>query len=486
MTLSGESQANRPSLKWRLLRLITGIVLLGLLFASASIVKNGREAIRAEGDSFAKFSVQMLRRALSVGAGDPFGRQQLDELIAGLNSMRHVWIVRVAAHIDPSTIDTLPTAPEAPGWFARLMMTGQEEFYRVVIDAGPQLGSLVVMTDPADEIDEVWADVYPLLWLAAGLVAVMWLLLYAAVRYSLAPLADLTAGLQRLERGDFSGRVREDVVLELHHIHRRFNWMSGVLRETMRDNRELAGRMVVLREEELLGLARELHDELSPYVFSIKMNIAAASNLAAAPGHAEVAARLQAIATTVAELEQGVRRLLRRLRPATLDELGLEAALHDLTTSWRDRLGDIEWTLETAGAIEDLDDTLKVTTYRVVQECMTNVVKHAAARKARIAVSVQTHRDAADTSAQLRICVEDDGTGMPVDGRPGFGLRGMGERVRALGGSLALQRAEQGGLRVKIEMPVNRTSPPSAQHLDRNAAARRVTTIGESRHAPPY
>lgn len=449
--LSSRFRSKRPSLKWRLLHLFTGMVLLALLLAAVFVVQNGRVAIRREGDSFAKFSVWMLKRALASGGGGRHERQRLDNLIAHLNSMRHVKITRIGEHQDVEDflpVGNIPATQDAPRWFARLMIAGQEEFYHVVLDARPQPGQILVMTDPSDETDEVWADMLPLAWVAAGLVVLAWILLYAAVKYSLAPLADLAAGLERLQRGDFSGRVREDVVRELYHIHQRFNWMSAVLRKTMRDNRELAERMVVLGEEERLSVARELHDGLSPCVFSIKMNIAAAR------GDSHEETRLRQIAATVAEIEQVIRRMLRRLRPAAIDEFGLKASLHDMVTFWQSRFPSMEWTLECEGAIDDLAGTQQVTVYRIVQECATNVVKHAQATEVHVSVTCSSVVEGLATTQRLEIVVQDNGKGMPSSGHDGFGLRGMQERVRALGGSLERSAVDGGGLRVRVDLPI--------------------------------
>ena len=80
--------------------------------------------------------------------------------------------------------------------------------------------------------------------------------------------------------------------------------------------------------------------------------------------------------------------MLRRLRPQGLDELGLDQALYDLVETWRSRQRQTEWAIETSGLTDQLDDTLRVTIYRIVQECLTNVARHAKARRASVRVAV--------------------------------------------------------------------------------------------------
>lgn len=451
-----QNRSRRHSLKWRLLHLTTAVMFFGLLIAAGKIIDNGRQAIRAEGAGFAKFAVEMLEYATARHANGSFDDADIDNLVTLLSDMRHVRLVEMPLNEWINVTPPLTSATvEAPRWFAWLLTTGQEELYQQSVTSVSGDRKFVVTADFADEIDEVWADVSPLIWLAIGLIIVMWILLYLAVRRALAPLNDLSAGFERLERGDFSEQVREDVVFELQPIHHRFNWMSNVLRQTMKDNSELAARMVILREEERMSLARDLHDELSPHIFNIKMNLATTTMLMETQNYVQSAGNLHAITEILADLEQGVRRMLNRLRPATLDELGLEASLHDLVESWQSHSADTNWTINTNGEIDSLDTTLKVTTYRIVRECLTNVAKHAGATEVNIEVIRLSASPAVSQQEQLRIIVQDNGKGMANEDRPGFGLRGMKERVRSLGGTLELRVPEAGGLCLDITMPIS-------------------------------
>ncbi|MGH8488521.1 MAG: sensor histidine kinase [Gammaproteobacteria bacterium] len=135
-------------------------------------------------------------------------------------------------------------------------------------------------------------------------------------------------------------------------------------------------------------------------------------------------------------------------------------------------------TIETSGLRDDLDDTLRVTIYRIVQECLTNVARHAGARNVSVRVAVvPTDGGTADapkpgvaTSHVVEIRVDDDGKGMGSELPFGLGLTGIEERVQALGGAMALSQRQLGGLSVRVCVPIH------ANHSDLAADASRIAS----------
>ena len=213
-------------------------------------------------------------------------------------------------------------------------------------------------------------------------------LVYLGLARGLRPLADLEAAFDRLESQDFETRVPEGAVPELARIHKRFNRMATVLCSTRDRERTLASHLIDVQEAERRGLARELHDDLAPLLFTASVYLTTIQNHLQTRQYGGIQDSLAAIEHTVAELQGRIRAMLRRLRPQGLDELGLDQALRDLVDTWRARQGHTDWTIETSGLRDDLDDTLRVTIYRIVQECLTNVARHAGARQASVRVTV--------------------------------------------------------------------------------------------------
>jgi len=210
------------------------------------------------------------------------------------------------------------------------------------------------------------------------------------------------------------------------------------------------------QEGERKALARELHDELGQYLQLIRLDAVAirdTSEPREGPSFTrEARARAGAIADSCAHLHQVLAGLIRRLRPAGLDELGLTAALEHCIAGWRPRLPGTQLKLITSGELSELPEAVALTAYRVVQEALTNVAKHAAAAQ----VSIRVERDDSDgRSALLRVTVSDDGRGHdPYAPTSGLGLLGLRERVHALGGSLALARGSRRGVRLEVCLPL--------------------------------
>jgi len=210
-------------------------------------------------------------------------------------------------------------------------------------------------------------------------------------------------------------------------------------------NRQLAQQLISVQEAERQSLARELHDELGQRCSAILLETAhlrrAGDDRAAMRG---AAARADVAAQGLYVLLRG---MLGRLRPAQLDALGLPAALQELCESWEARSG-VACIFHHDGALIGLPDPLNITVYRVVQESLTNVLRHAGATRVRILL-------VADAGALL-LTVQDDGRGMDVaaTARRGLGLLGAAERAAAAGGELRVDSAPGAGVRLQLRLPL--------------------------------
>ena len=216
---------------------------------------------------------------------------------------------------------------------------------------------------------------------------------------------------------------------------------------------ELSRRLIALQEEERRGIARELHDELGQYFSAIKVDAISIERALGAGTEAAAPRRsAQAIVEAADHMHAIARGMLQRLRPAGLDELGLAACLQDLAETWEQRHG-VECAFLPAGELGELPEAVAITAYRIVQECLSNVARHAGATRATVRL--------ARGAEALMLSVEDDGRGLMTGagpggglGTPGLGLRGMRERAAALGGSLAVDASPTGGVRVSAVLPL--------------------------------
>jgi signal transduction histidine kinase len=205
-------------------------------------------------------------------------------------------------------------------------------------------------------------------------------------------------------------------------------------------------------EQERQRWARELHDETLQELGALKLAQQAALEVDDATAVRE---SLTDSLDRVDSIIDGLEGLITELRPASLDQLGSQAAIEALVSRLRDRYGlqietdfDLAW--EAGRKSERPSPELEAAVYRITQEALTNVIKHADASMARVAVE--------EVDGEVVLTVEDDGSGMGEDRAPreGFGLIGMHERVDLAGGELEIGPGASGGTRVRARLPVER------------------------------
>jgi len=211
-------------------------------------------------------------------------------------------------------------------------------------------------------------------------------------------------------------------------------------------NRELSQGLIALQENERRALARELHDEFGQRCSAIRAEVSWLRRCAAGDRAGMLAAAERAD-HAAQDLYGLVRDLLRRLRPADLDALGLVAALQALCETWEERSG-IACVFLPDAMETPLDDAVNVTVYRIVQEGLTNVLRHARASSVKVMLS---GRD----PGLLRLTLQDDGRGMDVGAASrGLGLLGATERAAAVGGVLAVSSTLGSGVRLALCIPL--------------------------------
>jgi PAS domain S-box-containing protein len=221
--------------------------------------------------------------------------------------------------------------------------------------------------------------------------------------------------------------------------------------QLLRENRRLMQRLFAVQEGERRRLARELHDELGQWLSAVQAHTHLISDLAGEqlPDIRESANEIQ---LSVNRVFQNVRRMIRDLRPVVLDTLGLEDSLAELVTSWESHHSDIYCQLNISDSLEDLDESLAITIYRIIQEALTNITNHAGASKVKIGINRTTAVDT--TIPVVQLTISDNGKGIrPKIRHDGMGLLGMRERVLATSGTFELESSPGQGVVIKVELP---------------------------------
>jgi two-component system, NarL family, sensor histidine kinase UhpB len=307
-------------------------------------------------------------------------------------------------------------------------------FWRLFIPNAAVLGAacVVLMVQPAD--GRVVALV--------GGLGVMLAVNLVLMRRSFAPLVRLTSLMQRVDPLRPGERVPvPSQESEVTVMARSFNEMLDRLEA---ERRESGRRALAERESERRLLASELHDEIGQRLTALALQLnRLAERLPPGVHHEAAAARDEALAAV-----DEVRGLAQRLRPEVLDDLGLVPALVNLAERLSAGTGlRVERRLDRD--LPSLDSDAELVLYRVAQESLTNVVRHADAVSAEVTLR---HQDAA-----VVLCVRDDGRGIaPADlGRSG--IRGMRERALLVGGRLGIWPLREGGTEVRLELPIDDT-----------------------------
>jgi len=280
-------------------------------------------------------------------------------------------------------------------------------------------------------------------------------------------LGVLADAAESVGAGDYSVVVPTETADEVGKTAAAFNRMVGEVssrtrlleneeeksRKLLAENRQLVHASLEVQEEERKHLARELHDELGQCITAIQADAELIRDNSAGRDD-RIEASAGAILGVSSRIYDVVHSMMARLRPGILDDLGLVAALNDDISAWMRRNPGTTCRLNTTGQLDNLGERINITVYRIVQECLTNITRHARAGKVTI--------DMAGEVDGLSIRIEDDGCGAPATvSHGGLGLIGMRERVDALGGVLKTGTEGKGFL-VEISIPLQESSEAEA------------------------
>lgn len=434
--------------------MISALLLLAAAIGGIFIIDQALDNIRTEVRSTMTLTGHFLDSELDNlrdRRGMFFDPEQPPFHLNRLHRIRHLQIRyfdRAGRLMEISAI--APLRSQAPAWFVwlvRAASTPMADVRRKIDLNGLPLGTLVMHPDPAFEIEKMWQLTRGLLELLLVFFVLINLLVWWAVSRALRPMGRLLEALNEVEQGNLSARLPEFTLPEMLQLSAGFNHMTGTLERSTNENRRLTRRMIDLQEQERRHLARELHDEIGQCITAIHAD---AVTIRDHQGLRQPVMResAEAIVEAAARIKNMVRSMLQRLRPATLDRLGLEPALREMVAGFRNRHPQLACNMHIDDPLPGISEEVSITVYRVVQECLTNIARHAHATNVQMGL-----RHVADTDS-IELDVRDDGCGFDVVSVPrGFGLHGMRERVRALNGFYKLESQPGRGTSVQVRLP---------------------------------
>ena len=390
----------------------------------------------------------------------------LRRVVAGFNGDRHLTAILAAPDGTVIAQSRLLMPDEAaPAWFYRLVVSRQTS--RQLPLSGPlrRSGTLTLETDPHNEVAEAWSDASLTLLIMALFFAMVLALAFVTIRAALAPLRDVCDALLRIGAGDYSARLQPHLSRELAPLGDGFNAMAARLEEMSVQNRVLNEQIINLQEEERAELARDLHDDVAPFLFAVGADAAMIRQYLAKDAIADVGPRAEAIADAVKHMQRHLKDVPAAVSPpAPCSTLAWPAP--SIIWSASGRCGG-RWS-SSASMYTVIRSTRRSTPSpsRVVQESFSNAIRHGQPRTIDAVIEVDEDR--------ATIVVEDDGIGFPDGPLPiGFGLAGMQERVRSAGGAIQIRNrtGSRRGVIVEATLPLHPKRQP--EEIDRDDDRRR-------------
>lgn len=441
-------------LRTRLLFGIGTVTLVALLVSLLVPLESIRGDVSRETDASMQLAQLLLdvQHAVAKANGSAEARFAATGEIRRANDLRHV---RVSLVDDTGALlATSPAEEPQVGMISRALLSSGPPatlVYPVSYRSVP-LGELRVSSNPLSEFAEIEQRVGEDVALLALTVLALSGAIYWMVRRGLQPIAQVQAALANLQAGHFETRLPRFRIKDVDDICLRFNQCAAAMEEAAVQRRDLKRLLLEAEEEERKRLARELHDELGQSLTAIKVDAAfiarAATNGDPPKNMSNIVASANSIEQLSSNIMELIRSMLARLRPYGLETVGLRETIHDLVNGWQVRVADrFQCSLEILGDVDSLPADLNMTLYRLIQECLTNAVKHSRARKVALRLSLE------ETRVLLEVTESETTGNAAAAGSSGSGLLGMRERVEVHGGELNLTFDPTGGLSLRAWMP---------------------------------
>ena len=447
------------SLKLRITLIINLLLLLILAVSSSLTIQDARRNVQAEIHSSEKlalylFEIGVIKNPKYQTIENEFKPFNLQNLI----HMRHIKIefFNLEGKLLDSNISEVKIANQAPDWFVSLLSSISDpwEPKRLpVVILGDHKGDIVISPDPSYEYGEIWNQLKDTLQLIGTFFILINALIVWILSSALNPIEHILFSLNQLEEGNLKTRIPHLKTKEVRLIGQKFNRMVKILEETIVKNHTLSQQLINLQETERKKLARDLHDEFGQSLTAIHAD-AAALKILANKEYPKIKPSVDAISHLSKYLMELVSGMLGRLKLGVLSELGLEEGLVDLIKTWQLRHPKIKLQYDLhLRSLPKVSETISVSTYRIVQECLTNISRHARAKHVAIQIKYEAKNK---LNRFIDINIQDDGVGFSKPHRDGFGLLGIKERIYEIHGKINIISKPKLGAALSIQLPLQK------------------------------
>jgi two-component system sensor histidine kinase UhpB len=432
-------------LRRRLVAYLGALVFCLLLVTAVVSFYSVRDDAAAEVLASERLARAMLA-AGELGYGhDPVEAKARLEAVLAEGPLRHLH-VSLAGDGSPAA----PASEGLAGWLASLLGAGSTgEVYRIRF----QNAELLITPNSSSEIDEILQDALRLFVTLALFSVATLIVAWRAADHALAPVRKLEEGLERLADGEQKANLPAFELREFSRVASAIDHLASSLEEARRGQRQLAQELISVQEAERRQLAAELHDEMGQMLTAIGVTAAYLERHGQEIAPQNVVSYGRELQQDVRTVGAQLRSILRRLRPYGLDGLCIDDALHELLEGWQQREAGIHFDLKLTAALPPVSQEIALVLYRVVQEALTNVVRHSQATDCQVTLS--------SDGGTLALSIADNGCGHPAEvvKRMGVGLLGMRERLSMVGGRLSFVAQETRGLRLAVSIPLTALDP---------------------------
>ena len=422
-----------------------------LLLGGSIAIWQARNAVDKEVESSINLAVQLIQFGFSQASQKPYPESDWLPQFNALKETRHLSIQLKAPSgeiISVARKNQLANHQEMPPqWFIKLVEGRHPKAEHQITTIGGKQLTLIIQANPLDEITEVWQESLGFFGILFLLTLFTFLAVNLAFNKALKSIAIIVSALKVIETGQYQQKLPDFSIQEYDSIARAINHMTDELNAGQQENRALTQHSLEIQEDERQRLSQELHDELGQSLTAIKV-------MAVTSAHkkADIKQTTDSIISVCDHLMTVVRSMMHQLHPLVLTELGLKATMEDLLNHWTLRNPALKLTINCPDEVDTLDQKIAIQVFRIVQECLTNIVRHAQAKQAIISLEIV---QPATTGKVLRLRVTDDGQGCATEEiKTGFGLLGMRERINSLGGELTIQTQPRQGMSVIASIPL--------------------------------
>ena len=418
-----------------------------LILGTALAIWQAQKSVNKEIDASSHLALQLI--ALSLDNNGVL--QQSDDLshFRTLQQTRHlsIQIEKPDGQIIHFAGDNQPSHPEdmPPSWFIKLVQSDYPTVSHQLKTQNGQSLKLLIQAQPLDEITEIWEETLRFLSLILVLTLTTFIAVSLTLNKALKSIAIIVKTLGAIETGNYQQKLPPFAIQEFDSIANAMNHLMAELDATRQENRALTQHSLSIQEDERQRLSQELHDELGQSLTAIKVMAVTVAHPKA--DHEKISGAIVSICN---HLMLVVRSMMQQLHPLVLTELGLKACLEDLIQHWAERNPELNLTITCNDSIDEIDKNRAIQIFRIIQECLTNVIRHAQASQVNIQLDIVDR-----PSAELNLMIRDNGKGCDLTSHtPGFGLLGMKERIKSLNGEISLTSMPEQGMSISVKIPL--------------------------------